>query len=456
MNGVGFFEEWNFPQLPRGGQSSADSHVLLSGAFNRDIPIMANFVVTVRYGLMATTERFTCETDDVRIGDQVIVRTGRGIDFGEAMSRARPSGESDQTQGELLRPANKDDLRIFDHIRDSREPEEFETCQACIAERELPMRLVGVEHLFSGDKIIFYFLADNRVDFRELVKELARRYRTRIEMRQIGVRDEARLLADYEHCGRELCCRTFIRNLEPVTMRMAKMQKTTLDPSKISGHCGRLMCCLRFEDDVYSTLQSELPAKGAVCVTERFTGEVTSVDMFRQEILLTLFDGSQETVHVSEIKEIQGRRPGRGNTIVNPSGGLPGPGAPSGPGRSSGRFRNGGDTSSGGEGARSTTSVRRERRPTGRGGRPEGERKRRDTGSGNQTGEAGERGREGLARPAPETGATAKTENGAEPSGDTVRTTPAPGPVNRAEPGGEARTGSGDATAPEIPEEKKD
>lgn len=343
---------------------------------------MTNFVVTVRYGLMATTERFVSETDDIRVGDQVIIRTGRGVDFGEAMNRSRPLVETDQTHGELLRLANDADLNIFNHIRDAREPEEFTTCQACIAERDLPMRLVGVEHLFSGDKIIFYFLADNRVDFRELVKELARRYRTRIEMRQIGVRDEARLLADYEHCGRELCCRTFIRNLEPVTMRMAKMQKTTLDPSKISGHCGRLMCCLRFEDDVYSSLQSDLPAKGAICVTENFTGEVASVDMFRQEVVLTLQDGSQETVRVSDIKEIQGRRGGKGNTVVNAAGGFPGPGnSSSAPSRSSGRFRAGDAQAGGGGGEKPGAPVRRDRRQSGRntGPRQEGDRRRQDS-----------------------------------------------------------------------------
>ncbi len=284
---------------------------------------MSTFIVSVRYGLMAVTENFSAESDEFRQGDEVIVKTARGIDVGEAMTRARAKAECDECQGELLRVANEADHSILGHIRDSKEPEEFSTCQECIKERDLPMRLVGVEHLFSGDKIIFYFLAENRVDFRELVKELARRYRTRIEMRQIGVRDEARLLADYEHCGRELCCRTFIRNLEPVTMRMAKMQKTTLDPSKISGHCGRLMCCLRFEDEVYSTLQAEMPARGAICVTENFTGEVLSYDMFKREIVLGLPDGGQETVPLADIKEIQGRR-GRQSGIfpvrTDPSG----------------------------------------------------------------------------------------------------------------------------------------
>jgi cell fate regulator YaaT (PSP1 superfamily) len=285
---------------------------------------------------MAATERFGSESDAFRADDEVIVRTARGIDAGVAMGRPRPRKEGEEVQGELLRAANDADQNILTHIRDLKEPEEFSTCQECIRERDLPMRLVGVEHLFSGDKIIFYFLAENRVDFRELVKELARRYRTRIEMRQIGVRDEARLLADFEHCGRELCCRTFIRNLEPVTMRMAKMQKTTLDPSKISGHCGRLMCCLRFEDEVYSTLQAEMPARGSVCVTEKFTGEVAAYDMFKQEITLTLPDGSQEAVQLSEITEIKPRRKSGGPPQQFPAGQGQGGGP-----RPSGRFGSG-------------------------------------------------------------------------------------------------------------------
>ncbi|MDR1520264.1 MAG: signal peptidase [Planctomycetota bacterium] len=275
---------------------------------------MANFVVTVRYGLMAATERFSAESGEFRPGDEVIVRTARGIDYGAVMSAAVPdvpAGPDGEVRGELLRAANETDRKIIAHIREAREPDEFANCAECIEARRLPMRLVGVEHLFSGDKIIFYFLADNRVDFRELVKDLARRYRTRIEMRQIGVRDEARLLADYEHCGRELCCRVFIRNLEPVTMRMAKMQKTTLDPSKISGHCGRLMCCLRFEDCVYSALQAEMPAKGAVCVLDDFAGEVVSVDIFRRLVTLNLPNGGQETVSLDDVREIRGRRGGK-------------------------------------------------------------------------------------------------------------------------------------------------
>ena len=266
---------------------------------------MTKYIVPARYGLMAVTENFISEFPELVIGQYVIIKTSRGTDAGVVTGIIKEfTGETPDAEiGEVIRIANEADKKIIDFIRDSREPEEFVTCSECIKERDLPMRLVGVEHLFSGDKIIFYFLAENRVDFRELVKDLARRYRTRIEMRQIGVRDEARLLADYEHCGRELCCRTFIRNLEPVTMRMAKVQKTTLDPSKISGHCGRLMCCLRFEDEVYTVLQNELPPRGAICTTPKLSGEVIAVETLKQEVTLLLNDGSREVVHISEITE---------------------------------------------------------------------------------------------------------------------------------------------------------
>ena len=136
-----------------------------------------------------------------------------------------------------------------------RENVEFDSCRQFIEQRKLQMELVDVEHLFGGERIVFYFLAEKRVDFRELVKDLAREYRTRIEMRQIGVRDEAKLLADYGDCGKPVCCNTHMAVMPPVSMRMAKLQKSTLDPSKISGRCGRLKCCLRFEQDVYEEFQ---------------------------------------------------------------------------------------------------------------------------------------------------------------------------------------------------------
>jgi cell fate regulator YaaT (PSP1 superfamily) len=163
------------------------------------------------------------------------------------------------------------------------------------------MELVDVEHLFGGERIVFYFLAEKRVDFRELVKDLAREYRTRIEMRQIGVRDEAKLLADYGDCGKPVCCNTHMSVMPPVSMRMAKLQKSTLDPSKISGRCGRLKCCLRFEQDVYEEFQQELPQPGSRILTAKGQGRVLAQEILARKILVEFEDGRRVVVLADEI-----------------------------------------------------------------------------------------------------------------------------------------------------------
>jgi len=163
------------------------------------------------------------------------------------------------------------------------------------------MELVDAEHLFGGERIIFYFLAEKRVDFRELVKDLAREYRTRIEMRQIGVRDEAKLLADYGDCGKPVCCNTHMAVMPPVSMRMAKLQKSTLDPTKISGRCGRLKCCLRFEQDVYEEYQREMPAVGSRVVTSKGVGRVLAQEILARKVLLEFEDGRRVAVAADEI-----------------------------------------------------------------------------------------------------------------------------------------------------------
>ena len=170
----------------------------------------------------------------------------RGVEY-VSRSRRRDSivaahVRPDQDRSQLLQSQEREDAA-------------FHKCKGFIEERRLQMELVDVEHLFGGERVIFYFLAEKRVDFRELVKDLAREFRTRIEMRQIGVRDEAKLLADYGDCGKPVCCNTHMAVMPPVSMKMAKLQKSTLDPSKISGRCGRLKCCLRFEQDVYEEFQ---------------------------------------------------------------------------------------------------------------------------------------------------------------------------------------------------------
>ncbi|GHT03307.1 hypothetical protein FACS1894139_03280 [Planctomycetales bacterium] len=217
-----------------------------------DIPPALKLKATVRYGYTGNQELFATDLADLQRGDLVVTKSPRGGDHGEVLTAPAPLAPDDQLCGYVTRRFSESDRNMLAHLA-GREADEKNQCREAVAERGLPMKVVATEHLLSGEKIIFYFVADGRVDFRELVKDLARRFRTRIELKQIGVRDEARMLSDYERCGRELCCRVFLRDLEPVTMRMAKTQKATLDPNKISGHCGRLMCCLRFEDDAYQT-----------------------------------------------------------------------------------------------------------------------------------------------------------------------------------------------------------
>jgi len=262
-----------------------------------------SYHVTVRYGGMGNREVFTSRVEDLKGDEQVIVRTQRGVEHARTLTAVEECDEESmpQTAGEVLRRTNETDARKIERIEETLQPEEMSCCQEMIARHKLPMKLVSAEHLFGGNKIIFYFRADNRVDFRALVKDLAHRYQRRIELRQIGVRDEARLTADYEHCGRELCCRTFMKNLEPVTMRMAKNQKATLDPAKISGRCGRLMCCLRYEYDVYEDMRRKLPKKGVKVQTPMGSGVVKGQEVLAQSLVVDVEGRGLATIPISEI-----------------------------------------------------------------------------------------------------------------------------------------------------------
>ena len=281
---------------------------------------------TVRYGQMQYTEVFVTSAEDVEKMSLCVMRTQRGVEVGLVLSKPQPLEESQAANfpGEILHRATKQDIANLDRIETELEPKEKNFCQTKIKEFNLPMKLAGVEHLFGGDRIIFYFLAEGRVDFRTLVKDLANEYRTRIEMKQIGVRDEARLLADVEHCGRPLCCKAFMKNLEPVTMRMAKLQKTTLDPSKISGRCGRLMCCLRFEDEVYVDLKKTLPEKGAWVSTGSRSGIVVGGEVLGQTATIEEEGGRIAVIRVADIVE---RRAAEEKTRLVP----PAPTAPTAP-----------------------------------------------------------------------------------------------------------------------------
>jgi cell fate regulator YaaT (PSP1 superfamily) len=258
----------------------------------------------VRHGAMRFLGDF--EPNDslsCKRGDHVIVRTERGLEAGQVLCPSNPRALellAEATKGRILRTATEEDRVTMDRLV-RLEQKEFETCLRFISQRKLQMELVDVEHLFGGERIVFYFLAEKRVDFRELVKDLAREYQTRIEMRQIGVRDEAKLLADYGDCGKPVCCNTHMVAMPPVSMRMAKLQKSTLDPSKISGRCGRLKCCLRFEQDVYEEFHRELPPVGSRIVTPKGQGRVLAHEVLARKVLVEFEDHRRILVSVDEV-----------------------------------------------------------------------------------------------------------------------------------------------------------
>jgi cell fate regulator YaaT (PSP1 superfamily) len=257
-----------------------------------------------RHGSMRYLGEFEA-TEDLTYtrGQSVVLRTERGLEEGEILCPATPQAVgliAEPTRGQIVRLMSAEDFQEVDRIRE-RQGQEFESGRRFIEQRSLQMELVDVEHLLGGDRIVFYFLAEKRVDFRELVKDLAREYRTRIEMRQIGVRDEAKLLADYGDCGKPVCCNTHMSVMPPVSMRMAKLQKSTLDPSKISGRCGRLKCCLRFEQDVYEEFQQQLPQPGTRILTANGQGKVLAQEILARKVLVEFEDGRRVVVLADEI-----------------------------------------------------------------------------------------------------------------------------------------------------------
>jgi cell fate regulator YaaT (PSP1 superfamily) len=258
----------------------------------------------VRHGVMRFLGDFEPVPDAAYArGQNVVIRTERGLEMAEILCESTPQTVqmlSEPTHGQIVRVMGDEDQ---DQARGTKEKEHgaLRCCQDFVAERRLQMDLVDVEWLFGGERIVFYFLAEKRVDFRELVKDLAREFHTRIEMRQIGVRDEAKLLADYGDCGKPVCCNTHMAVMPPVSMRMAKLQKSTLDPSKISGRCGRPKCCLRFEQDVYEEFQQELPASGTRVVTGKGQGRVLAQEILARKVLVEFEDGRRIVVAADEI-----------------------------------------------------------------------------------------------------------------------------------------------------------
>jgi len=262
--------------------------------------------VVVRYGSIGLVGRFTCTLEEWKRGQQVVIKSDRGQELGAILCPWRrqcaAQNVAAKMAGDVLRVATHADEIEARHLQEG-ERRIAAFCKEQIAARKLPMKLVAVEHLFGGGRIIFYFLAESRVDFRSLVRDLAHEFQTRIEMRQIGARDEARLMGDYERCGRPLCCRAWIKDLAPVSMRMAKMQKATLDPTKISGQCGRLMCCLRFEHATYSDLAKRLPRRNSYVATPDGVGKVVDTAVVTQIVGVQLESGARVNVPVESLLE---------------------------------------------------------------------------------------------------------------------------------------------------------
>jgi cell fate regulator YaaT (PSP1 superfamily) len=242
--------------------------------------------------------------EGLRPGTDVVVESADGQELGTVTrvpsalaERRRPAEASSNVV--VRRATHQDVVQRLKHQQ--REQEAHRIAQLKIRERGLTMKLTRVEYPFDGSRMIFYYTAETRVDFRELVRDLAGHFHVRIEMRQIGVRDEAKLLADYGDCGKPVCCNTHMAVMPPVSMRMAKLQKSTLDPSKISGRCGRLKCCLRFEQDVYEELQHELPPPGSRIVTSKGQGRVLAQEILAQKLLVEFEDGRRLVVAAQDI-----------------------------------------------------------------------------------------------------------------------------------------------------------
>ncbi len=262
-------------------------------------------IVGIRFKQAGKIYYFDPEALELKAGDKVIVETVRGIEFGQVIVGPKlvPDEKVTQPLKKVLRPATPEDEAQLKENHE-REKKAFEICLEKISKHNLDMKLVDVEYTFDRSKIIFYFTADGRVDFRELVKDLATVFKTRIELRQIGVRDEAKMLGGLGPCGRPLCCATFLGEFEPVSIKMAKEQNLSLNPVKISGICSRLMCCLRYESSSYRDVKSDLPLIGSQVRVDGKEGKIIAANQMKESVLVQFEDSSKQEVLLAEVEEI--------------------------------------------------------------------------------------------------------------------------------------------------------
>lgn len=265
-------------------------------------------VIGVRFRPAGKIYFFAPGKYNIHTGDKVIVETARGVEFGTVVTGQRDVEDDKITQPlkPVIRIATQDDIRKEEKNRE-KEKEAFGICLEKIRKHGLEMKLIDAEYTFDNNKVLFYFTADGRIDFRELVKDLASVFRTRIELRQIGVRDETKIRGGIGICGRPLCCNTYLSEFAPVSIKMAKEQNLSLNPSKISGVCGRLMCCLTNEEETYEELNSSLPSNGDhVTTPEGLKGDVQSVNVLRQQVkVIVTLDNDEKEIREYKASELR-------------------------------------------------------------------------------------------------------------------------------------------------------
>ena len=266
-------------------------------------------IIGVRFRNVGKIYYFNPKSFQVNVGDHVIVETARGVEYGLVVVGAKDVDESEIVQPlkDVIRVATpKDDAKAESNQK--KEKEAYQICLSMIRAHDLDMKLIDVEYTFDINKVLFYFTADGRIDFRELVKDLAAVFKTRIELRQIGVRDETKILGGMGICGRPLCCHTFLSEFAPVSIKMAKEQNLSLNPTKISGVCGRMMCCLKNEQETYEYLNKKLPNVGDTVTTpEGIKGEVQSVNVLRQLVKVIVDIDDEKEIREYKTDELKFR-----------------------------------------------------------------------------------------------------------------------------------------------------
>lgn len=264
-------------------------------------------IIGVRFRNVGKIYYFNPKDLKIKVGDYVIVETARGVEYGKVVLGPKDMDEEKVVQPlkEVIRIATQKD-KAKEEANRKKEKEAFQICLKKIHAHELEMKLIDVEYTFDNNKVLFYFTADGRIDFRELVKDLAAVFKTRIELRQIGVRDETKILGGIGICGRPLCCHTYLSEFAPVSIKMAKEQNLSLNPTKISGVCGRLMCCLKNEQETYEYLNKKLPNNGDTVTTpEGYKGEVSSVSVLRQLVKVIVDVGDEKEIREYRADELK-------------------------------------------------------------------------------------------------------------------------------------------------------